>query len=316
VTFGKRRGSTVTRRRTAARGYDSRHQRLRAALLAAMPDGQPCAGCGRPMFRGQALDLGHDDHDRTRYVGLEHASCNRSRAASSGNRARGRTDASTQRRSPAVFKTSPRVKDYTVVGVDVTDDLETVRIAMAGVVEGGGQAIVDAFRPLPVETAAVEVDRLCELHPIERVVVWLGGNAVGIAGELHAVRPYEMRELTDKDHDGAIIRFHQWTAAKRLLHTGHRDLTAAAQAAKITRAPSGLLRIVRRGSAVDLAVLGCAQNAVWGLPADLSEDGGLGIADVHVAWQPSRDPAALPPHLQEQARLLELGLGPDWPGND
>jgi hypothetical protein len=35
-------------------------------------------------------DLGHDDFDRTIYRGPEHQRCNRSSAASRGNRARGK----------------------------------------------------------------------------------------------------------------------------------------------------------------------------------------------------------------------------------
>jgi hypothetical protein len=61
-----------------ARGYGADHRRARRQAIAAMQDGQPCARCGRPMWRSDAalLDLDHDD-DRTGYRGLAHRGCNR-----------------------------------------------------------------------------------------------------------------------------------------------------------------------------------------------------------------------------------------------
>jgi hypothetical protein len=44
------------------------------------------------MYKGQALDLDHDDHDRSRYRAqpLSHASCNRAAGAAFGNKRRRR----------------------------------------------------------------------------------------------------------------------------------------------------------------------------------------------------------------------------------
>ena len=71
---------------TTARGYGAVHQRARKAALRAMRDGDPCARCGGPMFKSQALHLDHTD-DRTGYNGLVHARCNRLAAARKGGRA-------------------------------------------------------------------------------------------------------------------------------------------------------------------------------------------------------------------------------------
>ena len=90
-------------RRTAARGYGSRHQKLRAAWRRRVnagsefcarchgwiaPEGEPCARCRKPTREGGKAghglcgwDLGHEDQDRSRYTGPEHACCNRRTAA-------------------------------------------------------------------------------------------------------------------------------------------------------------------------------------------------------------------------------------------
>jgi hypothetical protein len=75
--------------RTTARGYGHTHQQLRARLLRAMRDGDPCCLCSLPMWHGTPLDL---DHTPTRdgYRGLAHASCNRSDGARRGNEQRTR----------------------------------------------------------------------------------------------------------------------------------------------------------------------------------------------------------------------------------
>ncbi|HEX3643357.1 MAG TPA: hypothetical protein VHV10_18890 [Ktedonobacteraceae bacterium] len=77
-----RRGTTVQR------GYGQSHKRIRAMLLP-MAIGQPCPRCGETMWATDDLDLGHDDDDRSRYNGIEHAKCNRSAGAAQGNKKRG-----------------------------------------------------------------------------------------------------------------------------------------------------------------------------------------------------------------------------------
>lgn len=69
--------------------YGARHRRIRADLIDAMEDGEPCCRCGEPMSRIQLLELDHNDDDPARYNGLAHAGCNARAGAVKGNRARG-----------------------------------------------------------------------------------------------------------------------------------------------------------------------------------------------------------------------------------
>lgn len=73
--------------------YGHAHRRQVAWLKSRMRDGDPCCRCGRPMYRGQALD---GDHHQTPLAfggvlpdALAHASCNRRAGAILGNRLRG-----------------------------------------------------------------------------------------------------------------------------------------------------------------------------------------------------------------------------------
>jgi hypothetical protein len=92
---GEGQPAMTNRGNTTARGYGHEHQKwhqkLRkqvAALIAA--GGAVCWRCGRGILPGMKWDLGHDDNDRSIYRGPEHARCNRSSAASRGNRMRGK----------------------------------------------------------------------------------------------------------------------------------------------------------------------------------------------------------------------------------
>lgn len=60
----------------AQRGYDAKHDRVRAQLLEQFRPGDPCAICGKPMVSAANLDLAHNE-TRTGWKGLAHARCNR-----------------------------------------------------------------------------------------------------------------------------------------------------------------------------------------------------------------------------------------------
>jgi hypothetical protein len=68
-------------RSTTARGYGHAHQKLRKRWAKEVAKGTvTCPRCGRMIEPGESWDLGHADHDRRRYVGPEHAGCNRATA--------------------------------------------------------------------------------------------------------------------------------------------------------------------------------------------------------------------------------------------
>lgn len=69
------------------RGYGAGHQRLRVEWEPRVATGTvPCARCGELIAAGERWDLGHDDHDRTKYRGPEHADrCNRAAAGRSSH---------------------------------------------------------------------------------------------------------------------------------------------------------------------------------------------------------------------------------------
>ena len=94
-TRDKRRGNTTQR------GYGAAHQAERARQLADFTPGQPCARCGQPIASEDDADLGHDDHDRSRYRGLEHRRCNRGAARKPGWKGRRNTPQPAPCRPPA-----------------------------------------------------------------------------------------------------------------------------------------------------------------------------------------------------------------------
>jgi len=70
---------------TTERGYGNHHQRKRAEWQKVVDAG--AAECWRfhdPINPGDTWDLGHDDHDRSKYMGPECVACNRGTGGRSG----------------------------------------------------------------------------------------------------------------------------------------------------------------------------------------------------------------------------------------
>lgn len=64
------------RPRSRARGYDKRHEALRARWSPLVATGEvSCWRCHNLIEAGSSWDLGHND-ERTAYMGPEHESCN------------------------------------------------------------------------------------------------------------------------------------------------------------------------------------------------------------------------------------------------
>jgi hypothetical protein len=67
------------------RGYGYEHKKLRAQIKPIVEAGRAtCWRCQQPIRKGQLWDLGHDDDDRTKYRGPEHA--NAADCPAGGNR--------------------------------------------------------------------------------------------------------------------------------------------------------------------------------------------------------------------------------------
>jgi hypothetical protein len=70
------------RKNTTERGYGTEHQKLRKQWEPKVKAGVViCARCRKWIAPQAAWDLGHDDIDRGRYTGPEHAACNRATSA-------------------------------------------------------------------------------------------------------------------------------------------------------------------------------------------------------------------------------------------
>lgn len=89
---------------THKRGYGARHQALRAEWAPKVAAGRVDCSAGlcmverdggsRRIKRDDAWDLGHDENDRRRYAGPQHAACNRGQSRRSPTKATAPVDPS------------------------------------------------------------------------------------------------------------------------------------------------------------------------------------------------------------------------------
>jgi hypothetical protein len=74
---------------TAERGYGYEHRKLRERWRPRVERGDvACSRCGLPIEPGAAWDLAHDPADRSRWIGPQHAACNRNTVAERRQRKR------------------------------------------------------------------------------------------------------------------------------------------------------------------------------------------------------------------------------------
>jgi hypothetical protein len=77
-------------RGTVSRGYGPAHKAERAKWVEAVATGEVWCSrqgpkcIGKPIAPGQDWDLGHDDHDRSKYTGPECVPCNRGTGGRNG----------------------------------------------------------------------------------------------------------------------------------------------------------------------------------------------------------------------------------------
>ena len=70
---------------TTERGYGKPHQKKRADYQKVVDAGAgECWRCGKPINPGDEWQLGHDDHDRSKYRGIECVHCNESTGGRNG----------------------------------------------------------------------------------------------------------------------------------------------------------------------------------------------------------------------------------------
>jgi hypothetical protein len=68
--------------KTVQRGYGQMHRNPRLGWARSVARGDvDCARCGEQILPGEPWDLGHDDQNRSRWTGPEHARCNRATSA-------------------------------------------------------------------------------------------------------------------------------------------------------------------------------------------------------------------------------------------
>jgi hypothetical protein len=226
--------------------YGRRHRAIRHALLLDAV-GKPCVRCGRPIERGQAVDLDHHDDGRS-YLGLAHATCNRRAGAERGNAIK------RSRRSP-IMKLS-----NVALGVEISNDRMHSAIAAAAAVDG---------------RVAVALVEYLDGSDTAGAVAELAGRAVDLLGVVIDPRSPAATLIGPLESLGVVVtsvntnqvavahgRFVDELRAGRLKIDGHPALDLAAQHA-LTRPLAGAEALERRKPVVDTSPLVAAELAVW-----------------------------------------------------
>jgi hypothetical protein len=240
--------------------YGGQWDRLRRSLLAAMRDGDPCPRCGRPMFRTQALDVGHVVDvvaggalaDGAR---LEHGRCNRQAGGRVGRARQLRRAAARRRR-----RMRPMLAEI-AIGLEISHpDRDHTSVALAGY-DGGGGMVVERVSYLDGPDAGVgAVLALRKERKVIAVAVDPRSQGATLVRPLEAAY-VEVTKLGTADVAAAHGQFMDLLKAGGLKIASSPELDRAARRAD-TRRLAGATAWMR-GEDVDMSPLTAATWAVW-----------------------------------------------------
>ena len=232
--------------------YPGEHRAIRRALAPQVAAGAvSCWRCGRRILPGQPWDLGHDDEDRGRYRGPEHAGCNR--------KAGGRLGAA---RRMARRKGRTMLREC-VLALEVSEDRGHVSIGAAGRLDGA--VCVELAGYLDEVTGAVAaVLGLRAERTVSAVVVDPHSGAANLVKPLTEAGVVVTQPSTS-DVVIAHGQFLDLVAAGDLRHVGHPALDAAVRVGAQRRLGGATAWDRRAGGAVDVSPVVACELALWGL---------------------------------------------------
>jgi hypothetical protein len=233
--------------------YDSAHQAVRRAMLAASGPADLCWRCGLPLGPDKSkVHAGHRD-DGPGYAGLEHAKCNERAGQRKGQQLR--------RERERAAGVAAGV-DQVAVAVEISQDRQHTSVVTAGYLPGelvmlNLASYADGVDPVgPV----LQLRDRCEL-----LAVVLDPHSPGAT----AIAPLEAARVTvtrtsSSDMVIAFGAFIDLLRAGRLRHTGQAVLTAGMRALEARRL-GGAEAPERRGGLADVAPGVAGMLACWGL---------------------------------------------------
>lgn len=235
--------------------YDSAHQAIRRALLAAASPADPCARCGRPLGPDPAnIHLGHDDDRPGAYNGLEHRRCNESAGGRKGNERKRERRRDISSRAGLVAEVA--------VAVEINPERDHTSVVTAGALPG--ELVLLELHYLEGTDPLATILGLRERLEVLAVVV--DPHSPGAT----AIRPLEAARVTVTRPTSADLAvshglFIDLLRSGRVRHQRQHTLTTALQHLEARRLGGAAGPERRSGAAVDVAPAISAMLATWGL---------------------------------------------------